>query len=696
MGVEKPSRRPRTQQLGVLALLCLAQFLVVLDTSIVNVALPRMGTDLAFRSESSLQYIISLYALTFGGLLVLAGRVADVLGRRRIFVSGLLLFSLSSLVCGIAPTAAVLLIGRTVQGAGSALVSSAALALLMTLFNEGPERNRALGAWGAVGGAAGACGLLLGGALTDLLGWPWIFFINLPLALGATWFAPQLLPAGRTGQHPRSLDLPGAIAITGGLGLLIFGFAFGEQHGYRAGATQALLFGAVLLLAAFVLIERRAQWPLVSFRLFRVHGVAVSNISALVLTTIVASNLFFTTLYVQQVLNLTPLETGLAFLPNSLLVVTGSAIASKFARRVGDGTMLVAGMVLLVIACVLLSGVSLTGSYVTDVLPGFALTGLGQGMAFVAVTMGATRGVEDRDHGLASGVVNSAQQVGFALGMATVVTAAVALSVPGQDRLWASSYSIGYLLDAGLAAFCVGPALSLARSRKRQVVDRQPPHGEDPRSQDRPGDSGSTRGPNPRPTTKGRHMSEENSVDAIDVLGISGSLREGSYNTALLRVTRGLTGPGQRMEIWDGLAAIPPFNEDHEPDPGPAVLGMCDAVRRADALLIAAPEYNTTVPGQLKNALDWLSRPPGQGPLAGKIVAVIGASQSNYGAEWSQLSVKQVLEASGAFVVGEPLHLALAHEAFTHDGRLRNEEHVLTLTRVLARLAESALAVEPC
>lgn len=187
-------------------------------------------------------------------------------------------------------------------------------------------------------------------------------------------------------------------------------------------------------------------------------------------------------------------------------------------------------------------------------------------------------------------------------------------------------------------------------------------------------------------------MSEENTVD---VLGISGSLREGSYNTALLRVARGLTGPEQQMEIWDGLATVPPFNEDDETDPGSAVLDMCEAVRGASGLLIAAPEYNTTIPGQLKNALDWLSRPPGQGPLAGKIVAVVGASQSNFGAEWSQRSVKQVLEASGAVLVGEPLHLALAHEAFTPEGHLQDEEHVLTLTRVLARLAESTLVVEP-
>lgn len=493
---------PQRRQRGVLTLLCLAQFLVVLDVSIVNVALPRMGADLAFGSESSLQYVISLYALTFGGLLVLAGRLADVFGRRRIFVSGLLLFSFSSLVCGIAPNAAVLLTGRTVQGVGSALVSSAALALLMTLFREGAERNRALGAWGAVGGAAGACGLLMGGALTDLFGWPWIFFINVPLALGAVWFAPRLLPAGGTGQHLRNLDLPGAVAVTGGLGLLIFGFTFAEQEGFRVGATQALLIGAVVLLVAFVVIERRSKWPLVAFRLFRAPGVAVSNISALVLTTIIASNLFFTTLYVQQVLNLTPLQTGLAFLPNSLLVVTGSAIATRLARRVGDGPVLIAGLVLLAIACMLLSGVSITGSYVTDVLPGFALTGLGQGMAFVAATMGATRGVEDRDHGLASGVVNSAQQVGFALGTATVVNAAVALSGPVQGGgLWQNSYSVGYLLDAALAVFCVVLGVLLARSRKRRVAHLLPPRDGDPESEDLPGTYGSTRVRHPRAQT---------------------------------------------------------------------------------------------------------------------------------------------------------------------------------------------------
>ncbi|MQA08705.1 MAG: MFS transporter [Pseudonocardiaceae bacterium] len=453
--------RPRRSGL-VLGLLCLAQFLVVLDTTIVNVALPGIGADLGFTSEAGLQYVISLYALTFGGLMIAAGRAADLLGRRRLLVVGLLVFTLASLTCGAAPNAGVLLTARVVQGVGSALVSSSALALLTSLFAEGTARNRALGAWGAVGGGAGACGLILGGTLTDLLGWPSIFLINVPIGLAAAWVAPRLLPAGDRGNV--GLDLPGAVTLTAGLGLLILGLSQGGHAGFGADPVIGVLAGAVALLAAFAVIQRRASHPLVAPRLLRVPGVAAANIAALTLTMIVASSLFFTTLYVQQVLGLTALQTGLAFLPNSVLVVAGSALATRLRHRLGPGVILVAGFAILIVAGLLLSGVSADGTYVTAVLPGFALIGFGQGMAFVAAISGATRSVADSDHGLASGVVNSAQQVGFAVGLAAVISAAVALAGPGARPV--VSYATGYLLDSALAA--VGLLISLALVRTRR------------------------------------------------------------------------------------------------------------------------------------------------------------------------------------------------------------------------------------
>lgn len=450
---------------AALGLLCLAQFLVVLDTTIVNVALPSIGTDLGFTSEAGLQYVLSLYALSFGGLLVVAGRAADLLGRRRMLVAGLLVFTVASLACGAAPSMGVLLAARTVQGLGSALTSAAALALLTQLFADGPARNRALGAWGAVGGAAGACGLILGGALTDTLGWRSVFLINIPLGLCAACVAPRLLPAAqRTGG---SLDLPGAVTVTAGLGLLILGLS---QRGYLA-ATVGMLVGAGVLLAAFVLIERRVRRPLLTPGLFSIPGVATANVAMLTLTMIVASGLFFTTLYVQQVLQLSPLQTGLAFLPNSALVISGSALATRLARHWRPGVLLVIGFGLLIAAGLLLSAVSAHGSYVADVLPGFALTGLGQGMAFVAATLAATRGVPATEHGLASGLVNSAQQVVFAVGLAAIIAAASALAGPAAPPV--ADYAIGYLLDAALAA--VGLLVALALTRADQATRHRHP-----------------------------------------------------------------------------------------------------------------------------------------------------------------------------------------------------------------------------
>ncbi|WP_051580114.1 MFS transporter [Pseudonocardia acaciae] len=432
----------------VLVLLCAAQFVVILDTTIVNVALPSIQADLGFASPSDLQYVISLYALTFGGSLILAGRAADLVGRRRVFVTGLVVFVAASLACGLAAGPATLLAARAAQGVASAMVSAAALTLLTTSFPEGAGRNRALGAWGAVGGAAGASGLLFGGVLTDLAGWPSVFFINLPIGLVAAVSALRLLPGAPAAGRGRSPDLPGAVTVTAGLGLLIFGLTRAEQGGVLSGDTAGALIGSVALLAAFVLVERRVRAPLVRFGLFRVPGVAGANAAALLLNAIIASNLFFTTLYVQHVLGFTPLLTGLAFLPNSALVVAGSAVGSRLAGRLGTSPVLATGFGVLLVASLLLARVPPTAaSYPVHVLPGFALTGLGLGLAFVSVTIAATRGVDPRDQGLASGTVNTAQQVGFAVGIAAVVGAA------GPDQ------ATGYLIDAALAAVALTLAL---------------------------------------------------------------------------------------------------------------------------------------------------------------------------------------------------------------------------------------------
>ncbi|MFI0423070.1 MFS transporter [Spongiactinospora sp. 9N601] len=467
MGKRAESRA--TRRGGTLALLCVAQFVVILDTTIVTVALPSMHRDLGFADQAELQYVISLYALTFGGSLILAGRTADLFGRRRVFVAGLTAFTVASLICGLAPAPWALLAARAVQGAAGAMVSASALSLLTTLFTGDTERNRALGAWGAVGGAAGASGLIFGGALTALAGWPWVFFINAPVGLVTVLAARRVLPAAEASPPgARTLDLPGAVSVTGGLGLLIFGLTRGEQEGFTAGPTLGLLAAAVASLAVFVAVERRVRTPLVRFRLFRVPGVAAANLIALSLTTIIASNLFFTTLYVQRVLGFTALQTGLTFLPNSILVIVGSTAGSRLAGRFGAAAVLAGGLLVLGGSSLLLSGVPAEGGHVADVLPGFALTGFGLGLSFVSVAITATRGVAPDDQGLASGVLNTAQQVGFAVGIAAIVSVATAYGESAGDpahRLVAG-FSIGYLLDAALAGASAVLALFLLRERR--------------------------------------------------------------------------------------------------------------------------------------------------------------------------------------------------------------------------------------
>lgn len=452
-----------------LALLCCAQFMVVLDTTIVTVALPSIRAELGIDSQADLTYVISLYALCFGGLLILAGRLADDLGRRRMFGAGLAAFTIASLGCGLAPNAGVLLLGRALQGAGSAAVSAAALALLTTVFPEGPGRHRALGAWGAVGGAAGAVGLLLGGTLTDLIGWEAIFLINVPIGAIAVVAAPRLLPAARPPDGtPTRLDPLGTITVTGGIGSLIFGLGRIEQSGFSA-ATIGLLMASPVLLACFVVIERRVDAPLVRFRLFRSREVAWANVAMFILMLVISSQLFFTTLYVQRVLEFSALRTGLAFVPNSVLVLVGSTLASRLALRWGIRPVLTAGLGCVGFACLLLSRVSVDGSYFTHVLPGFALTGFGLGLSVVCLTLAATRGVDEGDRGLASGVINTAQQLGFAVGTAAIVGLAsmVAAHGPGSaSHRLVSGYAVGYLIDASLAVLAAVASASLLRSNR--------------------------------------------------------------------------------------------------------------------------------------------------------------------------------------------------------------------------------------
>jgi len=450
-----------------LALLCVAQFMVVLDVSIVNVALPSIQEDLGF-SEANLQWVVSGYALTFGGFLMLAGRAADLFGRRRFFAIGLALFSLSSLLCGLAPSPTVLVAARALQGLGAALVSPAALSLLTTTFREGEQRNRALGVWGAVAAGGAAAGLLLGGVLTSALGWEWNFFVNVPVGALAVAFVPALLSESRDRTAPR-LDLVGAATVTGGLGLLVYGLDVATDAGFASPRALGVLGLALALIVGFCVVEGRVRNPLVPFRIFRSRTLAGADLVTLVLSAVIGAQGFFCTLYMQQILGYSPLVTGLAFLPLTVTIMVAAGVGSTLASRGGAKVTMVSGMALLAIGMVLLARISSDGGYLGVLLPGFVFTALGLGFTFVSATIAGTSGVADGEQGLASGLINTAQQVGTALGLAILVTVAAARTgalaggnAPSAGDL-IEGYRMAFLFGGGLAALGACIALFVVR-----------------------------------------------------------------------------------------------------------------------------------------------------------------------------------------------------------------------------------------
>ncbi|HEX2070333.1 MAG TPA: MFS transporter [Thermoleophilaceae bacterium] len=412
-----------------LALLLLAatQFIVVLDASIVNVALPSIGTDLDV-SQDDLSWVVNAYTLTFGGFLLLGGRLADLLGRRRMFIVGLLLFGLASLAGGLSTSEAQLIAARAVQGLGAAIISPAALSIVTTTFAEGAERNRALGVWGAVAGAGGAAGVLLGGVLTEYLGWEWVLLVNVPIALGAALLAPRLLVESR---HPTatSFDIPGAVSVTAGLALLVYGLVNTVDVGWGSAETLAILAGALALLVVFVTIEARSRNPLMPFSIFRLRTLTGANIVGLLVGMALFSMFFFISLYVQQVLGYEPLKAGLAYVPLSILIILSAGAASQLVTRVGFKPTLIAGMLLVSGGLLWFSQVSPDGSYVGDVLFPSMIVAVGLGLAFVPVTIAAVTGTRADEAGLASGLINTSQQVGGALGLAIAATVANSTTV---------------------------------------------------------------------------------------------------------------------------------------------------------------------------------------------------------------------------------------------------------------------------
>jgi EmrB/QacA subfamily drug resistance transporter len=438
----------------------MTQFVIVIDAAIVNVALPSIGSHLHF-ARDDLSWVVNAYTLTFGGFLLLGGRMADLLGRRRLFMGGLVLFSLASLGGGLAQSEVWLITARAVQGLGAALVSPAALSILTNTFSEGAERNRALGIWGAVAGAGGAVGVLLGGILTSGLSWRWVLFVNVPIAIIAATFAPRLLPESRSGEEGKNFDIPGAVTVTGGLALLVYAVVQAVNDGWGSTATLLRLAGAAVLLIAFLFIEVRSRYPLMPFTIFRLRTLRGANIVGLLIGMALFSMFFFISLYLQDVLGYSAIKTGLSYLPLAVGIIVSAGVASQLVTRIGFKPTLIAGLVLIAGALIWFSRLhSPGGSYLADIVGPSILSAVGLGFAFVAVTIAAVTGIEPDEAGLASGLINTSQQVGGALGLAILATVANSRT---QSLLHSGVHAANVALTKGYdRAFLVGAGFAIA------------------------------------------------------------------------------------------------------------------------------------------------------------------------------------------------------------------------------------------
>jgi EmrB/QacA subfamily drug resistance transporter len=470
-----PSRAQASNRWLVLVIACMAQFMVLLDATVVNVALPSIQRGLHF-SSSNLQWVVNAYTLVFGGFLLLGGRASDLLGRKRLFAAGVIVFSAASLLNGLAQSSTMLVAGRALQGLGGALLSPAALSIITTTFTDNAERTRALGVWSAIAAGGGAVGLLLGGVLTDLASWPWIFIVNVPVGIVTLLLTIRFVPESRDELPHRSFDVAGAVTVTGGLVVLVYAIVKAQAFGWGSARTVGLIAVALALLAAFVAVERRSKAPLIRLSIFRVKTLTVADGVLLLVASGMFGMFFFASLYVQEILGYSPLRAGLAFLPVTGGIVVGAGIAQQLIRRLGVRAVAVIGILLATAGMVVLTQVPVNGSYAGDLLPGLIPMSIGMGLTFVPITLLGTGGVGREDAGLASGLFNTAQQVGGSLGLAILSTLAAsktaALLGPhaSQAATFAARVSGYHVAFAAAAAMLGAGAIILAVAlRKRDL-----------------------------------------------------------------------------------------------------------------------------------------------------------------------------------------------------------------------------------
>jgi EmrB/QacA subfamily drug resistance transporter len=454
----------------LLVLVCLAQFMVILDVSIVNVALPKIGDSLSF-STTGLEWVVNAYTLTFSGLLMLGGRAADLLGRRRVFLTGVGLFSFASVLCAVASSKGLLVSGRALQGVGGAVMSPATLAIITTSFAEGAERNRALGVWGAMAGLGGSSGALLGGILTDGLGWPAIFSINIPIGIAVVLLGRRVIPEGRNVHATRHFDVAGATLVTGGLFAITYGIVRTDVLGWGSPGVLGPLAAGVLLLGLFGLVEGRfAKSPLVPLSVFSMRQLRGANLAVFLMYSALFALWFFLTLYLQEVLGFSAIEAGLSFLPMTLSVAAGSTVAPRLIARFGVRAVVTAALLVATAGMLLLTGVRPGGTYAAQVLPGGVLAALALGVALVGSTIAAVQGVPASQTGLASGLLNTSRLMGGALGLAVLGTIAA-----NQTKSVAASSAAAALTDGYGLAFTVGAGFTAAGALVAAIMLRTPP-----------------------------------------------------------------------------------------------------------------------------------------------------------------------------------------------------------------------------